>query len=165
MRTLAGRTLLRAAFRQQSGARSLVSTTLPLLERKVIKVPTMGDSITEVSLCEDRSRPLLANEKRWSLKGIVEWKVCETSSLAPGLGSCAMPATYAQDTAVPSTTHIPHQRNFSHIYVQGTIVEWTAKVGQAVKADDVVALVETDKVTVEIKAEMDGVLTKQFGAV
>lgn len=44
-------------------------------------------------------------------------------------------------------------------------MEWTAQVGQMVKADDVVALVETDKVTVDIKATMDGVLTKQFGAV
>ena len=32
------------------------------------------------------------------------------------------------------------------------------------KDGDVVALVETDKVTVEIKAEMDGVITQQFGA-
>jgi pyruvate/2-oxoglutarate dehydrogenase complex dihydrolipoamide acyltransferase (E2) component len=44
-------------------------------------------------------------------------------------------------------------------------VEWTAAVGQAVKEGDVVALVETDKVTVDIKAEMDGVITRQFGAV
>ena len=38
-------------------------------------------------------------------------------------------------------------------------------MGQAVKEGDVVALVETDKVTVDIKAETDGVLTQQFGAV
>ena len=31
--------------------------------------------------------------------------------------------------------------------------------------DDVVALVETDKVTVDIKAEIDGVVTQQFGEV
>jgi pyruvate/2-oxoglutarate dehydrogenase complex dihydrolipoamide acyltransferase (E2) component len=37
-------------------------------------------------------------------------------------------------------------------------------VGQAVKEGDVVALVETDKVTVDIKAEIDGVVTEQFGA-
>ena len=37
-------------------------------------------------------------------------------------------------------------------------------MGQAVKEGDVVALVETDKVTVDIKAEADGVLTQQFGA-
>jgi len=48
---------------------------------------------------------------------------------------------------------------------EGTIVEWTAQIGQAIKEGDVVALVETDKVTVDIKAELDGVLTQQFGAV
>ncbi|GAX10551.1 hypothetical protein FisN_40Lh021 [Fistulifera solaris] len=48
---------------------------------------------------------------------------------------------------------------------EGTIVEWTAQVGQAVQADDVIALVETDKVTVEIKAEISGVITKHFGAI
>lgn len=48
---------------------------------------------------------------------------------------------------------------------QGTIVEWTAEVGQMLKEDDVVALVETDKVTVEIKAETDGVLVARFGDV
>jgi 2-oxoglutarate dehydrogenase E2 component (dihydrolipoamide succinyltransferase) len=48
---------------------------------------------------------------------------------------------------------------------QGTIVEWTAQIGQMVKEDDVVALIETDKVTVDIKATMTGVLIRQFGAV
>ena len=48
---------------------------------------------------------------------------------------------------------------------EGTIVEWTASVGQAVQDGDVVALVETDKVTVEIKAEMDGVIVQHFGNV
>jgi pyruvate/2-oxoglutarate dehydrogenase complex dihydrolipoamide acyltransferase (E2) component len=38
-------------------------------------------------------------------------------------------------------------------------------VGQDVKEGDVVALVETDKVTVDIKAELDGVIVEQFGAV
>lgn len=47
---------------------------------------------------------------------------------------------------------------------QGTIVEWTVSVGEAVQADDVIALVETDKVTVDIKAEADGVIVEQFGA-
>jgi pyruvate/2-oxoglutarate dehydrogenase complex dihydrolipoamide acyltransferase (E2) component len=40
-----------------------------------------------------------------------------------------------------------------------------AAVGQAVKDGDVVAMVETDKVTVDIKAELDGVITQQFGQV
>jgi pyruvate/2-oxoglutarate dehydrogenase complex dihydrolipoamide acyltransferase (E2) component len=40
-----------------------------------------------------------------------------------------------------------------------------AAVGQAVKIDDVVALIETDKVTIEIKAVMDGVISQHFGSV
>eukprot|EP00553_Chaetoceros_curvisetus_P015036 CAMPEP_0204643034 /NCGR_PEP_ID=MMETSP0718-20130828/375_1 /ASSEMBLY_ACC=CAM_ASM_000674 /TAXON_ID=230516 /ORGANISM="Chaetoceros curvisetus" /LENGTH=186 /DNA_ID=CAMNT_0051664069 /DNA_START=218 /DNA_END=778 /DNA_ORIENTATION=+ len=45
---------------------------------------------------------------------------------------------------------------------EGTVVEWAADIGQAVKVDDVIALVETDKVTIDIKAEIDGVITKHF---
>lgn len=91
--------VLRTAVRQSPvmgmrSSRAFVSATSPVLERKTMKVPTMGDSITE-----------------------------------------------------------------------GTIVEWTAQIGQKVKDGDVVALIETDKVTVDIKANVNGVITKQFGAV
>mmetsp|Transcript_63850 Transcript_63850/g.75598 ORF Transcript_63850/g.75598 Transcript_63850/m.75598 type:complete len:246 (+) Transcript_63850:120-857(+) len=48
---------------------------------------------------------------------------------------------------------------------EGTIVEWTAGIGQAVKEGDVIALVETDKVTVDIKAEVEGVIVAHFGAI
>lgn len=48
---------------------------------------------------------------------------------------------------------------------EGTIVEWAASDGQAVKEGDVVALVETDKVTIDIKADMDGVIVQHFGEV
>jgi pyruvate/2-oxoglutarate dehydrogenase complex dihydrolipoamide acyltransferase (E2) component len=44
-------------------------------------------------------------------------------------------------------------------------VEWVAQLGEAVKDGDIVAMVETDKVTIDIKAEMDGVITQHFGAV
>lgn len=44
-------------------------------------------------------------------------------------------------------------------------MEWTAAVGQAVKEGDVVAMVETDKVTVDIKAEIDGVIMEHSSAV
>ena len=40
-----------------------------------------------------------------------------------------------------------------------------AQVGQRVEVDDVVALVETDKVTVEIKADVSGVVTAHHGRV
>jgi len=48
---------------------------------------------------------------------------------------------------------------------EGTIVEWTASEGQMVKEGDVIALVETDKVTVDIKADIDGVIVARYGAV
>ncbi|CAE7948779.1 odhB, partial [Symbiodinium sp. KB8] len=41
---------------------------------------------------------------------------------------------------------------------EGAIAEWTAKVGQNVKKDQVIATIETDKVTVDIKAPQDGQL-------
>jgi len=48
---------------------------------------------------------------------------------------------------------------------EGTIVEWTASVGNQVKEGDVVALVETDKVTVDIKSDVDGVISAHYGSV
>jgi pyruvate/2-oxoglutarate dehydrogenase complex dihydrolipoamide acyltransferase (E2) component len=38
-------------------------------------------------------------------------------------------------------------------------------VGQAVQEGDVVALIETDKVTIDIKAKSGGIITRQFGKV
>lgn len=48
---------------------------------------------------------------------------------------------------------------------EGTIVEWVVPVGAAVKEGDVICLVETDKVTVDIKAERDGVVVQHLGEV
>ncbi|PIE01211.1 MAG: dihydrolipoyllysine-residue succinyltransferase [Thiothrix nivea] len=42
----------------------------------------------------------------------------------------------------------------------GTIVAWNAKVGDAVKMDDVLVEIETDKVVLEVPALEDGVLTE-----
>ena len=44
-------------------------------------------------------------------------------------------------------------------------MEWAVQLGQAVKEGDVICLIETDKVTVDIKAEVDGVITSLFGVV
>lgn len=48
---------------------------------------------------------------------------------------------------------------------EGTIVEWAVGVGEAVKEGDVIVLVETDKVTIDIKADFDGVIVEHFGGV
>lgn len=45
---------------------------------------------------------------------------------------------------------------------EGTIVEWLVPPGSHVNEGDVLALIETDKVTVDIKAEQEGVLVKQL---
>ena len=42
---------------------------------------------------------------------------------------------------------------------EATIAEWSKKNGQAVKRDDVLLMLETDKASVEVLAEHDGVLT------
>ncbi|KAL7530576.1 hypothetical protein ACHAWF_003437 [Thalassiosira exigua] len=45
---------------------------------------------------------------------------------------------------------------------EGTVVEWCVPPGSLVREGDVVALIETDKVTVDIKADRDGVIVKQL---
>ncbi|MCA9639405.1 MAG: dihydrolipoamide succinyltransferase, partial [Myxococcales bacterium] len=40
------------------------------------------------------------------------------------------------------------------------IGEWLKKVGEAVKRDEPVVMIETDKVTVELPSPVDGVITE-----
>jgi 2-oxoglutarate dehydrogenase E2 component (dihydrolipoamide succinyltransferase) len=47
---------------------------------------------------------------------------------------------------------------------EGVIESFVAPVGKLVKADDVIARIETDKVTVDILAKFDGVITKYYAA-
>lgn len=44
---------------------------------------------------------------------------------------------------------------------EGTIRSWEKKVGEAVALDDVVVVIETDKVSVDIRASNSGVLVEQ----
>ncbi|MEP7285803.1 MAG: dihydrolipoamide acetyltransferase family protein [Chloroflexota bacterium] len=43
---------------------------------------------------------------------------------------------------------------------EGTFINWTKKVGEAVKTGDVLAEIESDKATIEIESTASGVLTK-----
>ena len=45
---------------------------------------------------------------------------------------------------------------------EGSIAKWSKNVGDHVAVDDVVVIVETDKVTVDIKSTNAGVLTAQL---
>src|SRR5690606_35625364 len=46
----------------------------------------------------------------------------------------------------------------SDTMTEGVIAEWHKKVGDSVKADDVIAEVETDKATMEVMPYVDGTL-------
>ncbi len=45
---------------------------------------------------------------------------------------------------------------------EGSISKWTKEVGDSVAIDDVIVIVETDKVTVDIKSPHAGILSKQL---
>jgi pyruvate dehydrogenase E2 component (dihydrolipoamide acetyltransferase) len=47
---------------------------------------------------------------------------------------------------------------------QGTVAEWLVEEGQAFAKGDLLALIETDKITNEIEAEAPGILAKQVAA-
>lgn len=45
---------------------------------------------------------------------------------------------------------------------EGSVASWAKKIGDRVEVDDVVVVIETDKVTVDVKATRSGVLMKQL---
>ncbi|UKJ87777.1 dihydrolipoamide succinyltransferase [Theileria orientalis] len=45
---------------------------------------------------------------------------------------------------------------------EGTLTKWAKSVGEFVHVDDVIAVVETDKVTLDVNAPVAGVLVKQY---
>ena len=45
---------------------------------------------------------------------------------------------------------------------EGALAEWMKNVGESVEVDDVIATVETDKVTVDIKSPYSGTLVEQL---
>ena len=45
---------------------------------------------------------------------------------------------------------------------EGSIASWTKAVGDKISVDDVIAIIETDKVTVDIKANYSGTLVEQL---
>lgn len=45
---------------------------------------------------------------------------------------------------------------------EGTVVEWCKAVGDKVSVDEVIVILETDKVSVDVRSETDGVLSQQL---
>ena len=48
---------------------------------------------------------------------------------------------------------------------EGTVVEWTANVGDGVKMDDVVVVIETDKVSIEVRTPVGGAITEHLAEI
>ncbi|KAK8809565.1 hypothetical protein WA158_000508 [Blastocystis sp. Blastoise] len=45
---------------------------------------------------------------------------------------------------------------------EGTLVQWEKHVGDKVSIDDVIAVVETDKVSIDVRSDYMGILKKQY---
>jgi len=48
---------------------------------------------------------------------------------------------------------------------EGTVCEYNKKIGDYVKLDEIIALIETDKIKVEIRSPTAGKLVKLYAAV
>ena len=61
----------------------------------------------------------------------------------------------------PTPTKISHPTlNNTSPLSEGVINQWLVKIGDTVKAGDIIAEIETDKATMELEAIEDGILTK-----
>ena len=58
----------------------------------------------------------------------------------------------------PTSTSRPS----GNLITEGTLAQWLKKPGEAVKADEPIASLETDKVSVEVPSPIAGVLTEQL---
>ena len=61
-----------------------------------------------------------------------------------------------------TTVNVP---NMGDSISEGILVECTKSVGEAVAVDDVVAVIETDKVSIDIRTDFAGVITEQLAAI
>jgi len=90
-------------------------------------------------------------------------------AVAPAPAPAPAPAATPAPAAAPVGDGEPITMPFGDLTVsEGTIVGWLKAEGDAVKAGDVVAEIETDKAVVEIEAPVDGILgpiEQQKGAV
>ncbi|MFC3282378.1 2-oxoglutarate dehydrogenase complex dihydrolipoyllysine-residue succinyltransferase [Litchfieldella rifensis] len=66
----------------------------------------------------------------------------------------------ANKPAVSAKTHEVKAPSFPESIQEGTVATWHKQVGEAVKRDEVLADIETDKVVLEVVAPADGALSK-----
>merc|ERR1719204_2263005 len=71
-------------------------------------------------------------------------------------GSCGLRSFVVKVQSVPG---------LGDSITEGVGVEWSKNIGEYAAVDDVVAIIETDKVSVEIRAEEAGLITEHFCAI
>lgn len=91
---------------------------------------------------------------------------------APAVESAPAP-TVSEPAAAPAATSGPVATGAEVVVpvpimgesiTSGTVSKWYVKIGDFVKADQVVAEIETDKVSVEVRSPQDGIITKTFAS-
>jgi len=109
---------------------------------------------------------MLVSNSRAAVARMVRVAVTKTT-VSPSLlaTSSTMTRNFITATIAVLEKHITKVPTMGDSITEGTIVEWMAQIGQRVEEEDVVALIETDKVTVDIKATKAGVMTQRFGAI
>ena len=78
------------------------------------------------------------------------------AAAAPKAGAQAAPAAAAPAAAAAIDINVP---TMGESVAEGSIGKWVKKSGDAVKKDELLVEIETDKVAVEVSAPADGVLT------
>ena len=105
-----------------------------------------------------RILPRVSAVSRQMIQSNTNHKVLQSSKINLNL----RPISYTSNMQAQITVNVP---TMGDSITEGTIVEWCVPPGSRVSEGDVLALVETDKVTIDIKAEQEGVLVKQLGDV
>lgn len=152
-------------------------------EATEVPVPSMGDSISEGTVVEWLKQPgeavaedevvvvletdkvsvdvrspfagtmgtQLANVDDNVTVGSSLFQIVKGAAGAPSAQKIAAPASEETTVPVPS---------MGDSISEGTVVEWVKQAGDYVKEDEVVVVLETDKVSVDVRAPKSGTITK-----
>lgn len=74
-------------------------------------------------------------------------------------------ARFIHSTAKAMSLIVKEVPTMGDSITEGTLIEWVKNVGEKVEVDDVVCIVETDKVSVDIRSEDSGVLSEVFAEI
>ena len=73
-------------------------------------------------------------------------------------------STFARTLPCQMATHVVEVPSMGDSITEGTLISWEKSPGEAVEQDEVLAVIETDKVNVDVRAPYSGVLTEVFAS-